>query len=657
MTNALKFVGYSLAVLWAIFQLSLALGPGLPDLVLLPVHTAFALAVTFALVPHASKASHTEYTSPLKTAGICFSVLAIGVSLAIGAYFATYADALSRRIPMVHSLSEFQLAIGVMVLALVLEAARRTAGMGIVYVVLTFVAYALLGHHLPGAFASSPLQFAEFIDQIVFGTSGIFGVPISVSASYVFYFVLFAAFLEISGGGRLFIDIALGLTKNARGGPAKAAVTGSALMGMASGSAVANVVSTGVFTIPLMKRAGYSPRMAAAVEALASTGAQIMPPLMGAAAFIMANTLGRPYSDIVVAALLPAILFFATVFIAVDFEARRRGLQAGTGTEDASEIGESRLMRAHLLIPLVYLVVCVVSGRSLMMSALEAIGLVLLVSWLRKSTRLYPRAIVEALAKGSARVINVAIPCAAAGIVVGVVAQTGIGLRFTEFLVGISGDNLIVVLMVVMVGCLIMGMGLPTTAAYIMAATLFAPAMVRIGVPPIGAHMFVFYFACLSMITPPVALASYAAASVAGSSASGTGWTAAFVGIPLFMLPFAFVTNIALLGEAGILEAGALFIWSLAGVAALVSGITGYLLVRSRTWEKWVLAIGGALVLLPSGPANVVGAAAVLAAFWAQFPRWRSGMARSEIAQTPQSTTHEPSPGTGAGHVREAKGQ
>lgn len=634
LTRILHLTGYALAFAWALFQLGIAFGPGLPDMVLLPVHALFAIAVTFALEPGWSRRSDGGQSVAGVSLDVALNFLVILAALVIGVYFVFSADALSRRIPMFDTLNTMQIVLGVAVILMVLEAARRSAGMGIVVVAVAFIAYALLGSYLPAGFATSPLSLADFVDQMVFGTAGVFGVPLSVSATYVFYFVLFAGFLEYSGGGRLFIDIALRLTRNARGGPAKAAVTGSGLMGMASGSAVANVVSTGVFTIPLMKSAGYTSRMAAAIEALASTGAQIMPPLMGAAAFIMANTLGLPYSDIVIAATLPALLYFCAIFVAVDFEARRRGLVPGAGTAgESGEEGESQLKRVHLLIPLVYLVVCVVAGRPLMLSALQSIALVVIVSWIRKSTRLYPKAIVEALIKGSARVINVAVPCAAAGIVVGVVAQTGIGLRFTELLVQVSGDNLIIALTVIMVGCLIMGMGLPTTAAYIMASTLFAPTLTRLGVAPIAAHMFVFYFACLSMITPPVALASYAAASIAGSRPNETGWTAAFVGIPLFLLPYAFVTHLELLGQGGFVMAALRFIWALIGMSAIVSGITGHLLVRNRPVEGWALAFAGVAILVPTTASNIAGAVVLAIVVGLQLLRVRN-------APSAQETTH-----------------
>ena len=623
MDRVLRPLGLFIAFCWAVFQFGIALGTGLPDMVLLPVHALFAIAVTFALEPGFGRGASGGREGFAGIADGILGLCVIAVAAGIGAYFVLNADALSRRIPLVMTLDLSQLVMGIALIVLLLEAARRVAGMGIVVVVAVFIAYGLFGHHLPSRFATTPVSLADFVDQMVWGTGGIFGVPISVSAMYVFYFVIFAGFLEVSGGGRLFIDLALQGTRNLRGGPAKAAVAGSGLMGMASGSAVANVVSTGVFTIPLMKSAGYRAPVAGAVEALASTGAQIMPPLMGAAAFIMANTLGMPYSDIVVAATLPALLYFTAVFIAVDFEARKHGMRAGEGISDTATMGDkaSTLRRLHLLIPLVYLVVGVVSGRPLTMSALEAIGLVIVVGWLRRETRMMPKAIFTAVTQGAVRVISVAIPCAVAGIVVGVVAQSGVGLRFTEFLVALSGQNLILALVVIMLGCLIMGMGLPTTAAYIMAGTLFAPALTRLGVEPLAAHMFVFYFACLSMITPPVALASYAAASIAGARASTTGWTAALLGIPIFLLPFSFINHMELLGQGGVFETVFRFGWALLGMTAIIAAVTGLALVRSRWHESVLAGLAGLAILMPSDLSNVIGGVMLAGVLALQWPR------------------------------------
>ncbi len=618
-------LGLALGFCWSVYQLGIGFTRGLPELVFLPLHVLFAVAVTFAFLPAwrsdaEEPEQHSSASFPVRSLpDIATSLLAIVVAVALALYFIVNSEAISRRIPMVMPLDTIQLVVGALVLLLVLEATRRTAGLGMLIVVGAFILYAIFGHLMPGPLASTSMPFADFIDQQVFTTSGVFGVPTAISATYVFYFVLFAAFLEFSGGGRLFIDLSMRVTRHARGGAAKAAILSSGLIGMSSGSAVANVMSTGVFTIPLMKEAGYKPRMAAAAEALASTGGQIMPPIMGAAAFIMANTLGMPYGEIIKAAALPALLYFFVIFVSVDLEARRAGMKPGDLPMHGHSAGYLR--RLHLLIPLIYLVYSVVTGRSLMMSAVEAIGLSIVASWVLPESRLTFLPVINALARGGSRVISVAVPCAAAGIVVGVVSQTGIGIRFTELLVSMSLSSLFLALVVVMIGCLIMGMGLPTTAAYIMAATLFAPALVRLGIEPLAAHFFVFYFACLSMITPPVALASYAAASIAGTSASAAGWTGALVGFPLFLLPFAFVMETSLLGQGEVLTTIVHLATGATGALFFVATTRGFLIVRNNLLESGLFLLGGAGLFFPHTLTAVLGLLAVAAGTMSQLYR------------------------------------
>lgn len=643
-SRCLRLTGLIIAFFWSVFQLGIGLTTGLADLVYLPLHVAFAVAITFAIVPAAGSAIEGAGDESVQARrgiiDLALSSLGVAAAIYVGYYFVANSDAIARRMPMISMLTESEIFVGLLVIGLVLEATRRTAGLGMLIVVSVFILYALYGQYVPGIFASTRTDLADFLDQQAFSTNGVFGLPTSISASFVFYFVLFAAFLEFSGGGKLFIDLALGLTRRARGGPAKAAVVSSGLMGMTSGSAVANVMSTGVFTIPLMVRAGYSRRMAAAIEAMASTGAQIMPPLMGAAAFVMAATLGVPYVTIAWAAAIPALLFFTTVFVVVDFNARKRGMSADHSKGGPNAFTEN-LTRLHLLLPLVYLVWAIVSGRSLMVSALEAIALCVVASWVLPSTRIYPRRLVVLLAKGGARVISVTVPCAAAGIVVGVVAQTGIGVRFTEMLVAASEASLFIALVVVMLGCLIMGMGLPTTAAYIMAATLFAPALVRLGIEPLAAHFFVFYFACLSMITPPVALASYAAASVAGANSSATGWTAAWVGLPLFLLPYAFVTDISLLGQAGLIYTLSHVVTAVVGIVFFAASLGGFLIIRNRVHESVLMFVGAAGLFFPNFYAALVGAVSIAIGVALQYFRYRASLAEKtlKVSGAPTSPT------------------
>ncbi|MYZ47125.1 TRAP transporter permease [Propylenella binzhouense] len=598
----LIFVGMVLAGIWSIVQIAFAFLTSYDDLVLLPLHLAFALAVTFALIPAIPPKEKIDEGGELvrrrSRIDVAVSVVVILASIAIAAYYMLNVGRLVLRIPQVDELTLGDTMVGIAVVVFVVEAARRTAGLGMTVVVLIFIAYAFVGPSLPLGFRHSGLSLTEFIDLQTLTTDGIFGVPTGVSATYVFYFILFGAFLDASGGGRLFIDLATTATGRYRGGAAKAATTASALMGMTSGSAVANVMGTGIFTIPLMKRTGYAPHVAGSVEALASTGGQIMPPLMGAAAFIIAQNLGLPYSRIVSAAVIPAAIYYLAVLIAVDLEARYRKIQP-IPAADQVPLRQS-LMRLHLLLPLVYLVYSVMVGRQLMMAAVESIGVVLVVSLFSAATRIGPRGILKALADGGSRAIMVAIPCAAAGIIVGIVVQTGIGVRFTELLVGLSRDNLLICLLAVSAGCIIMGMGLPTTAAYIMGATLFVPALAKLGINPLAAHFFVFYFACLSMITPPVALASYAAASIAGASASRVGWTTVRFGLPAFLVPFAFVVQPAMILEGSMTVAAVSFVTALIGVYALAAGNVGYLRRKNRPVEGALLIAAAIALIYPS---------------------------------------------------------
>lgn len=613
----IAWAGMLLAGLWSIVQVSFVFMGNYDELVLMPAHLAFALAVTFALYPAVSKSRKTDEAreaggdrNPVDAA---ISILAIAASALVLAYYLWNREALALRIPLVDSLSSVDTAVGLAIVVMVVEGGRRVAGLGMTIVVLVFIAYAFAGPSLPTALRHSGLSLADFLDLQVLTTEGIFGTPIGVSATYVFYFILFGAFLEATGGGQLFINLAIAMTGKYRGGAAKAATTGSALLGMTSGSAVANVMGTGIFTIPLMKRTGYKPHFAGAVEALSSTGGQLMPPMLGAAAFIIAQNLGVPYSAVVIASVLPAIVYYLAVFLAVDLEARYRDIRP-IPPEDRVPLAKS-LPQLYLLLPLAYLIYAVMSGRQLMAGAVEAVGISIAVSLFSAASRLGPRRILKALAEGGSRAITVAIPCAAAGIVVGIVVQTGIGVRFTELLVALSGDNLLICLVAVSVGCIVMGMGLPTTAAYIMGATLFVPTLMQLGVNQMAAHLFVFYFSCLSMITPPVALASFAAASIAGTSSSRVGWTTVRLAVPAYLVPFAFVVEPALIMEGDAVPTMVSFATALIGVYALAAANVGYMRRRNRPVER-VLLIGAAVALIyPSIWVSTAGGIVLAAIF------------------------------------------
>ncbi len=413
--------GSLLAIAWSILQFYVGYDGTFPTMIVRPWHVTLAAAVAFASIPlfrkGRSQDRHVAFSALGRPDQVLSAVL-IAVSILIGVYFAVHGVRLESRTPFVDELEVMDLVVGSLVVLLVLEATRRVTGLALPIVCLIFLAYNVLGPWMPGDLKHSGINFHDFVELQTMSTQGIFGVPVGVSSTYVFYFILFAAFMEASGGGALFIDFALAATGRRRGGGAKAAVVGSSLFGMISGSAIANVTGSGIFTIPLMKRVGYTGTFAAAVEALASTGGQIMPPLMGAGAFIMAQMLGRQYGDIALAAALPAILYFVSAYFIVDFQARKAGLH-GLSKSELPDLRQS-VLKLHLLLPIGYLVYGILSGMSLMMSALQSIALIVAISYIRRATWFTPHKLVSALANGGRGAVAVALPCATAGMVVGV---------------------------------------------------------------------------------------------------------------------------------------------------------------------------------------------------------------------------------------------
>ncbi len=408
--------------------------------------------------------------------------------------------------------------IGAMGILLVIEAARRVVGIPMVCVVLFFIAYAFAGPYLPGLLAHRGLTINQFVSHVYYTTEGIFGIPLGVSSTFIFLFILFGAYLEGTGLGKFFIDLANAIAGWASGGPAKVAVLSSGLMGTVSGSSVANVVGTGSLTIPMMKKLGYHKDFAGAVEAAASTGGQLMPPVMGAAAFLMAEFVGVAYVEIVKAAVIPAFLYFMGVWLGVHFEAQRNNLK-GIPREELPKVGEILRERGHLAIPLIVIVYLLVSGYTPMRAALVAIVLSILVSAIKKSTRMKSAEIIKGLENGARNVLGVLVACAAAGIIIGVVTKTGVGLKLASGLLQLSGGMLLPSMFFTMVTAIILGMGVPTTANYVITSTIAAPALLQMGVPILAAHMFVFYFGIIADVTPPVALAAYAGAGISGGNA------------------------------------------------------------------------------------------------------------------------------------------
>jgi TRAP transporter 4TM/12TM fusion protein len=593
-----------LAIVWSAVQLYWAFFGMLHVFIARPLHLSFALGIVFLTKP-ARKGGHVGLLDYL------FAAVAMGIALL---YLAEW-NFLNERIRDVDPVPLRYIIVGPIYIFLTIEASRRYLGWGVTSVAVVALAYNFLGHLIPGALGHRVIQFPSFVEFQILSVEGLLGVPLGVSAEVVFYFVLFSAALEVSGGGRMFIDLAIRLTGSYRGGPAKAAIVSSSLMGTISGSATANVVGTGIFTIPLMKRLGFAPHYAGAVEAAASTGGQLMPPIMGAGAFILADMTGTPYLRVAGAAAIPAVIYYISLFFMVDLEAKKLGLK-GISKKEMPELKEILIERGLLLFPVILIVGYMVAGFTLMWSATSAALGVVVLSWVRKSTRMGVAQILEALEKASRMTVTVAVPCAVAGIVVGVVDDTGIGLKFSGLIVNVSKGMLLPALGMTLIGCIIMGMGMPTAAAYIMAGTLLGPALAKLGIPVLAAHMFIYYFAILSMLTPPVALSAYVASGVAESDLTKTGWKSFQLSLAGFLVPFIFVYNPAMLFIGPLYETVWVSITSIVGVAALAAAITGHISAALARWERVVLLLCSLALIVPEKVTDFIGLAVLILTVW-----------------------------------------
>ncbi|MBE9501059.1 MAG: TRAP transporter fused permease subunit [Chloroflexi bacterium] len=500
----------------------------------------------------------------------------------------------------------YHVVIATAMIVLTLEACRRSAGKVIVILALVFMGFALAGPYL-GPLRHAGIPFERHVTYQVLGTSGMFGIPLGVIATFVFLFILYGAILERTGAGRFFADLAYVFTGGTAGGPAKLAVVSSLFFGSISGSSIANTTSTGAITIPLMKNAGYPAEFAAGAEAGASTEGQLMPPVMGAAAFIMAEFLGIPYVHICIAAFIPALFTFVAIFMQVHFYSVRRGIR-GLPMEISRlrALWQALWWGGHHLISVGVLVGLLVAHYSPMRAAIFAILTQLIVSSLRSHSRLSPIGIAEVLRDGALRAAGVAAICAAAGFVIGAIVQTGLGVTFSATIVRISGDSLIILLSLSVVTSLILGMGVPTTAKYIIVAALVAPAMMTLGVLPLAAHLFVFYFASEADITPPVALAAYAAAGIARANPMKAGVIAWTLGLGGYILPFIFIYNPGLLLRGPPLDIGLGLLDAFVAVVCISSAIQGYLFIRTTRLERILLGATAAMAVFPLGPTTLL---------------------------------------------------
>jgi len=583
------------AVSMSVFHLYVAFF-GAPDAyVMRGMHLAFALALAFLILPGRDGKAKSPNL---------FDLALLVAAAAASLYPMFNLEYIRMRMYYVDDPTTLDYVFGITLILVVMEAARRATGLALTVTAALFLLYGLTwGNQSIGI----------MLDQLYLTTEGIFGIPLYVSATYVMLFILFGAFVERSGAGQLFMDFALALAGHTSGGPAKVAIITSSLFGTVSGSAVANVMTTGTFTIPLMRRTGYRPAFSGAVEAVASTGGQLMPPIMGAAAFVMAEFLGTSYLTVAAFAILPAILYYVAVFMAVHFEAKRIGLK-GIPKPDLPRLGKVLRERGHLFLPLFIIIGVLLSGYSAAYAALCGIGSVIPTTWLRSSTRytFTPKAIIEALEAGARNTLVVALACACAGIVIGTITLTGLGLAFTNVVMTASQNMLLPALILTMLAGIVLGMGLPTTPAYIVQVALLVPALVRLGVQVEAAHLFVLYFAVLSAITPPVAMAVYAANGISRAGLMESSWAAVKLGLTGYIIPFMFVfgPSLLMIGEWQVILGTV--ITATIGVTCLAAALHNYFFFgHTHIWERLLLLAAAFVLINPGLYTDIAGASLV----------------------------------------------
>ena len=609
------FLGFIALVLTAVEFAPLALGRSLYEITFLGIHVGATTAIAFLIIGFKARRKEND---PVPLADVILAILA----LACAVYFAFQGYRVSERIEGVDEVFFWDQVFGTLLILLLLEACRRVAGIVLMILAALFIAYVFLGPYLPGALAHRGMSYMRFIDLQVLSTQAIFGTPISASAHMVFYFVIVGAFLERSGAGQLFVSLAYCVTGRAWGGAAKASVVSSGLFGTVSGSAVANVLVDGIITIPLMKRTGFKGTFAGAIEATASTGGQLAPPVMGAAAFILADIVGVSYASVAFAAMVPAVLYYLSLYIVVDSYSRRMGF----GPNPVLPVAESfRGLRErwHILVPLAVMIYLLTAQYSLMMVGAVSLVVIVILSWARPSTRLNLRAIYEAIINGARGAAEVAIPSAVAGIIVGVLIQSGMALHLERWLLDLADNSLMISLIGAMILTLIFGMGMPTSAAYLVAAVLVGPALQSLGIPALPAHLFIFYFAVLSMVTPPVALAAYAAAGISGANLWTTGLIAFVIAIPGFLIPFAFVLDQGILLQGEPLHILHVVTTASIGIAGLSLATGGYLFGPLNWPARIALFCLSPLLIDPDTFTDVIGGIGVALIVGYQVWRYR----------------------------------
>lgn len=611
-----QYITVIVSIAFCVFQLYATLSGAITAQVLRATHLAFVQLLGFLLFPATKKMPRN--TLPL------YDVILGLIGAAAWMYISVNFDSLARRAGMY---TPIDIAVGVVGIVILLESCRRIVGLPILIIASCFILYAFAGPYLPGFLNHRGYSFERVVSHLFYNTEGIMGTPLGACATFIFLFILFGALLEKTGIGQFFIDICNAIAGGASGGPAKVAVLTSALEGTVSGSSVSNTVGSGSFTIPMMKKLGYKPEFAAAVEAAASTGGQIMPPIMGAAAFLMAESLGIPYLNVAKAAIIPAILYFSGIFISVHLEAKKLGLK-GMNKSELPRFLPLLLKKGYLILPLAAIIFFLVSGKTATYSALMGIvfstGLGIATSIVDilqgNKARFDIKDIIETLTNAARNIVSVAIACGMAGIIIGVVTLTGLGLKLGAGLISISGGIKLLTLLFTTLSSLILGMGAPTTANYLITSTITAGALIMLGIEPLAAHMFAFYFGIIADITPPVALAAIAGSAIAKSKPMRTALEATKLAVGAFIVPYMFVYNPAmLLINTNAFEIITIIISALIGMFGISAALEGYVFRKTYVFERILFGLAGLLLIFPEPITDIIGLVVITALVAFQF--------------------------------------
>ncbi|NLU10019.1 MAG: TRAP transporter fused permease subunit [Tepidanaerobacter acetatoxydans] len=591
------------SIIWLLFQLYIAVFVPFHPILQSPLHLLFALTLVFINNP-------IDKSCSKKWVKLIDITVYIGIIYGFY-YFISQTYRLQTRVPYISEITPTDIIAMLVVVAILLEAVRRVFGIVLLSFISVFIVYAWFGKYIPGLLSYKGTNLNQFTELMIMGPDGIFGAPLATTANSIFYFIIFGVLFSVCGGGGLLIDVGMKFSGKTSGGPAKAAVISSALLGMVSGSAVANVSTTGVMTIPMMKKVGYKPEQAAAIEAVASTGGQIMPPIMGIGAFIMAEMLGIKYGKIAMSALIPASAYFISIFLLVDFIARKQKISEQEVMTDFNI--EPIIPRLYLLIPVCILVGYILKGASLMRAGMAGIVSVLVINFISKfvsdgKNYASVNEIGKALIQGTKQASEIAIPTAACGIIIGIVIQSGFATKLSSVIAKIGSGSLATALIIAATGCILLGMALPTVAAYLVSNVLFVPVIIKLGVDPLPANMFVFYFGIIAQITPPVCVASFTAAGIAGADSWKTGWTAFNYAIVAFLIPFVFVYNPGILLIGTVTEIIKSTLILIFGTYILAGGVAGYFFIPlERIWERTALIGTAILLIIPETITSIIG--------------------------------------------------